>query len=119
MGFAQIGQKGHGIHLRQYARSFIFEKDGARTVFVSIDAGMTGHAVKRDVIRELQKTFGDLYNFDNVVISGTHTHGTPGGFLMYLLYDLTILGFVAETFNAQVSGITRVSFLKTFAPKLS
>jgi hypothetical protein len=61
------------------------------------------------VVKGLQKQFGDMYHFDNVVISGTHTHGTPGGFLMYLLYDLTVLGFVAETFNAQVAGITRVS----------
>jgi neutral ceramidase len=49
MGFAQLNQRGHGIHLRQFSRAFIFEKNGERAVFVSIEAAMTGHAVKREV----------------------------------------------------------------------
>jgi neutral ceramidase len=44
---------------------------------------------------------------NNVIISGTHTHGAPGGFMMHLLYDISILGFVAETKNALVHGITQ------------
>lgn len=35
------------------------------------------------------------------------THGTPAGFHMYVLYDLTALGFVPETFYALVRGITQ------------
>ena len=108
MGYAQLAQKGKGIHTRQFARSFIIEDQGKRVVFVSVDAGMMGHTVKRNVIRELAKKYGsDLYKLDNVIISGTHTHGTPGGFLTYLLYDMTCLGFVSETFNALVKGITQ------------
>lgn len=113
MGYAQITQRGSGIHLRQYARSFIIEDSdepesaGQRVVFVSVDAGMMGHAVKRDVLAVLQQKYGALYTHENVVISGTHTHSTPGGFLMYLLYDLTSLGFVSETFNALVHGIAQ------------
>lgn len=41
------------------------------------------------------------------MISGTHTHSAPGGFNMYLLYDLTSLGVVPETFTALVRGITQ------------
>ncbi|XP_055586308.1 neutral ceramidase [Uranotaenia lowii] len=107
MGYAQLSQRGYGIHLRQFARSFIFEEGGKRAVFVSVDAGMMGHAVKRDVIAVLQKKYGDTYTLDNVAISGSHTHSTPGGFLMYLLYDMTSLGFVSETFNALVRGIAQ------------
>lgn len=47
-----------------------------------------------------------MYNINNVIISGTHTHGAPGGFMMHLLYDISILGFVVETKNALVTGIT-------------
>ncbi|EAA04917.3 AGAP000973-PA [Anopheles gambiae str. PEST] len=108
MGYAQVTQRGTGIHLRQYARSYVIEdENGTRVVFVSVDAGMMGHAVKRDVLAVLQKKYGELYTHANVVISGTHTHSTPGGFLMYLLYDLTSLGFVPETFNALVHGIAQ------------
>lgn len=107
MGYAQLSQRGYGIHLRQFSRAFIFDDGEKRAVFVSVDAGMMAHAVKRDVIAVLQRKYGDLYSVDNVVLSGSHTHSTSGGFLMYLLYDMTSLGFVSETFNALVRGIAQ------------
>lgn len=90
-------------------------------MFVSVDAGMMGHAVKRDVVKELQSKYGNLYTMKNVVLSGTHTHGAPGGFLMYLLYDMPSLGFVHETFRAMVRGITQVNTasLVSFSIKLN
>lgn len=107
MGYAEFSQRGHGIHLRQFSRAFIFEDElGERIVFVSADAGMMGHAVKRDVIDLLQKKYGDLYRFENVVLSGTHSHSVPSGFLMSFLYDIASLGFVPQNFNALVEGIT-------------
>lgn len=126
MGYAQLKQRGHGIHTRQYARSFIVEDSPEnRIVFVSVDSGMISHAVKRNVVRELQKKYGKLYRMDNVMISGTRkrfliknatvcdllffpdTHSSPAGFHMFVLYDLTALGFVHETFYALVRGITQ------------
>lgn len=72
MGYAQLNQRGHGIHTRLYARTFIVEDESQnRIVYTSVDAGMISHAVKRNVIKELQKKFGKLYKFDNVMISGT------------------------------------------------
>lgn len=35
------------------------------------------------------------------------THSGPAGFHMFVLYDLTALGFVPETFYAMVRGITQ------------
>lgn len=60
------------------------------------------------MIAKLQKSFSQVYTRDNVIISGTHTHGAPGGFMMHLLYDLTTFGFVKETHNAYVDGIYNV-----------
>ena len=110
MGYAQLSQKGEGIHLRQFSRAFIIEDDDkTRVAFVSFDAGMVGNAVKRAVIKKLKERFGNTYTMDNVILSGTHTHSAPGGFLTHLLYDLSTLGFVSETFNAYVDGIYNVS----------
>lgn len=64
------------------------------------------------VIKRLKARYGDIYNNENVVISGTHTHGAPGGFLMHLLYDISILGFVPQTFEAMANGIYLVRRLK-------
>lgn len=66
------------------------------------------------VIKRLQTRYGDTYNNDNVIISGTHTHGAPGGFLMHLLYDISILGFVPQTFEALANGVYLVSLDKIF-----
>jgi neutral ceramidase len=72
MGYAQLNQRGHGIHTRLFARSFIVEDERQnRVVYVSVDAGMISHVIKRNVVRELQKKFGGIYRFDNVMISGT------------------------------------------------
>ncbi|XP_050562054.1 neutral ceramidase [Spodoptera frugiperda] len=109
MGYAQLEQTGHGIHLRQFSRAFVLEEgsdeSAERLVFVSVDAAMMGHGVRKEVIKRLQKRYGDLYREDNVIISGTHTHSTPGGFLMDFLFDLPILGFVRETYAAYIVGI--------------
>lgn len=53
MGYANIKQVGRGIHLRQFARAFVVEdENNKRVAFVSIDAGMVGHGLKREVIEK-------------------------------------------------------------------
>lgn len=64
------------------------------------------------MLQKLQIRLGNIYNIDNVIISGTHTHGTPGGFQMYLLYDMTTFGFVPETYRALALGIYKVRNVK-------
>ena len=62
----------------------------------------------------MQGLFGGLYNEQNVAISGIHTHSGPGGYLQYVLYDITSLGFVQQSFDALVNGIVEVIFLLSF-----
>lgn len=49
MGYAQMHQRGHGIHLRQYSRAFIVDHNGKRAAFVTVDGAMISHPIKRDV----------------------------------------------------------------------
>ncbi len=60
------------------------------------------------VIDNLATAFGPLYRYENVVLSGTHTHSGPAGYLQYVLFEVTSLGFVDETFQGLVTGITEV-----------
>lgn len=55
-----------------------------------------------------------IYTDDNVLISGSHTHSGPGGFLMDFLFDLNSLGFVPDTFHAMTRGIARVSNIYSY-----
>ena len=111
MGFGVSSQKTTGIHTRLFSRAFVFEDDqGQKSVFVSVDACMIGHLIKKKVIENLQSAewgLGDSYTFENVLLSATHTHSGPAGFLQYLLFQFTSLGFVPQTFDAMVYGITK------------
>ncbi|KAL1123140.1 hypothetical protein AAG570_002228 [Ranatra chinensis] len=110
MGYANPEQKGSGIHLRQFSRSFIIEDtiENTRLVFVSNDCGMMGTGVRLEVIKKLKTRYGnETYNESNVMLSGTHSHSTPGGFLMDIIFDLNTFGFVRQTFDAYVEGIVR------------
>lgn len=51
--------------------------------------------------------YGDLYTEQNVAISGIHTHAGPGGYLQYVVYIITSLGFVRQSFDVIVDGIEK------------
>lgn len=61
------------------------------------------------VLARLKSIYGDVYTKQNLMLSGTHTHSTPGGYMQNLLFDLSILGFVRQTFVALTTGIVKVS----------
>lgn len=107
MGYAKQGQNTKGIHLRLYSRAYIFEspEDLTRVVYVSTDSGMMGQLVKLGVLRALEAMYPGVYTAQNVVLSSTHTHSGPAGFLQYILFDVTCLGFIKETKDAMVDGI--------------
>ena len=60
-----------------------------------------------------------MYTERNVAISGIHTHSGPGGYLQYVLYDITSLGFVKQSWEAVVSGIVEVCFWTAAEVQLS
>ncbi|XP_018311164.1 neutral ceramidase isoform X2 [Mycetomoellerius zeteki] len=106
MGYAKMEQKGNGLHLRTFARAFIIDDGTERFVFVSVDNAMIGNDIRQEVLRKLKIQFGNMYTENNVMISGTHTHSAPGGFMLDMLFDLTTFGFIRESFDAVVNGIT-------------
>ncbi|KAI4503889.1 hypothetical protein M0802_001292 [Mischocyttarus mexicanus] len=107
MGYAKMDQKGSGIHLRTFSRAYIIDDGEERFVFVSVDSSMVGSEVRKAVLTKLRPQYDNLYTEKNVMISGTHTHSSPGGFMMDVLFDLTTYGFSKESFNAIVNGITK------------
>jgi neutral ceramidase len=49
MGYAKMGQKGRGIHLRQFSRAFIFDDGKQRIAFISVDCAMIGNGLRKEV----------------------------------------------------------------------
>nr|ADK88944.1 putative ceramidase [Bovicola ovis] len=107
MGYGKFTQKGSGIHTRQHAKSFIIDDGKSRLVFISVDLGMMGDGVRIHAIKVLEEKFKGLYNHDNVIMSGTHTHSGVGGFLFHTMFDVPSGGFCKETFHALVQGIVK------------
>uniref|UniRef100_A0A453JHK0 Neutral ceramidase n=1 Tax=Aegilops tauschii subsp. strangulata TaxID=200361 RepID=A0A453JHK0_AEGTS len=107
MGYANAEQVTSGIHFRLKSRAFIVAEpdDGKRVVFVNLDACMASQLVNIKVLERLKARYGDLYNENNVAISGIHTHAGPGGYLQYVVYIITSLGFVRQSFDVIVDGI--------------
>ncbi|HEY3450632.1 MAG TPA: neutral/alkaline non-lysosomal ceramidase N-terminal domain-containing protein, partial [Myxococcales bacterium] len=107
MGYSQVAQKTAGIHTRLRSRAFVIGSpcNGQRAVFVSADLGMVFQGVEQEVFRRLRETFGGLYTEQNVFLSATHTHSGPGGYSYYALYDLSVLGFNPQNFDAIVEGL--------------
>jgi len=107
MGYAVPGQRGTGIHQRLRSRAYVIGDDDNLVAFVSADFGMGSDLVKLKVVESLNEKLGSgIFSADNVAISGTHTHSGPAGFLQYTIYQITSWGFVPETFDALVNGIT-------------
>ncbi|KAJ3671037.1 hypothetical protein LUZ60_008463 [Juncus effusus] len=109
MGYANTEQTASGVHFRLKARAFIAaESDGgSRVAFVNLDACMASQIVTIKVLERLKARYGDLYTEKNVGISGIHTHAGPGGYLQYVVYIVTSLGFVRQSFDVLVDGIEK------------
>lgn len=106
MGYANMEQIVSGVHFRLRARTFIVaEPQGKRVAFVNLDACMASQIVTIKVLERLKARYGNLYTEQNVAISGIHTHAGPGGYLQYVVYIVTSLGFVRQSFDAVVNGI--------------
>ncbi|KAK9164646.1 hypothetical protein Syun_005548 [Stephania yunnanensis] len=107
MGYANMDQVTAGVHFRLRARAFIVAESakGERFAFVNLDAGMASQLVTIKVLERLKSRYGDLYKEENIAISGTHTHAGPGGYLQYVVYSITSLGFVKQSFAAIVTAI--------------
>lgn len=106
-GMADDKQKTTGVESDLYARTFIIHhiNTNKRVVLLNADIWSCTHSIKTEVIKRLQSEFGNLYNEDNVLISGTHNHSGPGGYNYYYLYNHSMRGFDAHNFECIVSGM--------------
>ena len=59
-------------------------------------------------MKRLEAKNQQKYSVKNVVLSGTHTHSGPGGYLQYVLLIVTSKGWVQQSFDAIVDGIVEV-----------
>lgn len=116
MGYAVPEQRGTGIHIRLRARTFLVSdsESGKFVAYVNVDGGLGPDIVKQKVLEALNTKIGvsqSVFTSENLLISVTHTHSGPAGYLQYVLYQMTSIGFVKETFDSWVTGITESIYM--------
>ncbi|KAI9100348.1 neutral ceramidase-like protein [Phlyctochytrium arcticum] len=125
IGYADFANKANGIHLRLNARAFIFASSADlnhRVVFVSTETGLPSHFTRKLVIKYLKESLpdneGKLYNYDNVMLSSTHTHSGPGGNQDYMMYQIHNFGAQQSAREIIARGIAQaiVQAHNTMAP---
>lgn len=111
-GYAKAGQLTSGIHMRLRARAFAFHDrvSDARCVYVVADVGMVSEWVRQAVVTRLAAHAAlpcGAYSLENVMISATHTHCSPGGTSHYFIYSMhpPLRGADRQNFECVVTGI--------------
>jgi neutral ceramidase len=101
-GYSQPTHIANGVHTRLSARAFIIGQvdEDRRLVLVTTDLLNVSQEIRLSVVDNLRAKYGDLYTLDNVVVSATHTHSSPGGYR----HDGT---YREAYFEAVVDGVTR------------
>ncbi|CAK7204100.1 hypothetical protein SEUCBS139899_006853 [Sporothrix eucalyptigena] len=112
MGYADPKQVGSGLRQRLYSRAFIVgdldpSKSADRFVYLVLDTQSGDTAIRYGIleaVRNLGPEYAALYGHHNIAVTGTHSHSGPGGWLNYLLPQITSKGFDHQGFRAIVDG---------------
>jgi len=82
LGYVRPDQITEGLHLRQYARTFVIaEADGSKPLaIVTTDLQSITQAMVLSILEKLKAELGDAYKLENFILAATHTHAVPGGY---------------------------------------
>ncbi|AKU15487.1 neutral/alkaline nonlysosomal ceramidase [Luteipulveratus mongoliensis] len=106
MGYSKPGQSSTGIQQRLRTRAFVIvdQASGNRVAWCVGDHAMVPVAAHGAIVQRLSARFPGMYDATNICVTATHTHASPGGCSHDLFYNLTLLGFQEQTFDALVDG---------------
>lgn len=76
------GQITNGLHFRLRSRATIFldKTTNNRVCYVTNNLCMTYGGMMQNITYQLQQKYGNLYTYENVMVSGEHTHSGPAGY---------------------------------------
>ena len=109
MGYANTSQVGTGLRQRLHSRAFIIgspSNTSERFIYLVLDTQSGDTAIRNGILEGLKALGSEysVYTQKNVAVTGTHSHSGPGGWLNYLLPQITNLGFDKQSYGAIVDG---------------
>lgn len=106
MGYSMPQQIDNGISMRLRARAFVIvdQATGKRIAWCVADQALIPVAAHAAIVAKLMAKYPGTYDYTNVCVTATHSHSTPGGCSHDFIYNLAILGFQQDTYDAMVDG---------------
>ncbi|MGJ8670302.1 MAG: neutral/alkaline non-lysosomal ceramidase N-terminal domain-containing protein, partial [Oceanococcus sp.] len=111
VGYENPEHQTQGIHTRLYARAFAVHSpcNNKRVLLAVIDAGFIPQSVRQGVLERVaaDPDMSPLYSGENIMLSATHTHSTPGGDSHDNNQNVFRLGYDALAYEVYTLGIYR------------
>jgi hypothetical protein len=83
-GWANADAIARGVHTRLYARAIVLDEGGRKVALVVEDLAFLSDGMVQDAIRQVASRGFDTAN---VLVSATHTHSGPAGFMNFTNYN--------------------------------
>ena len=92
-------------YVRQYCRTVVIEDMEGRFVAVATaETGMVGYELKLQIIERLRDRIGNIFDTSNLLLTSTHTHSAPGGYLTAFMFAFSVKGIHWDAFDRIVVG---------------
>lgn len=102
MGYGMFHQYVEAMETPLFARAIVMQVGDRKLAWVNAEIWSLTLAIKSAVMKRI---FHLGFTEDAVMLTAQHTHGGPGGYSHYALYNMSIPGFVPEVFQTIVDGI--------------
>lgn len=102
MGYGLFHQFVEQVETPLFVRAVVMEAGGRRTAWVNAEICFITLAIKSAVMEGIAHLG---FTEDTVMLTAQHTHGGPGGYSHFALYNMSIPGFVPEVFHVIVEGV--------------
>ena len=98
LGWGPEAAVGQGFRNRLKARAMVLEdQDGEVLAFVVVDLDAVSTVLQREVADRVRRATGGAIGADRIILSATHTHSAPGGFLA--AWPLNLIGSPVAGFD--------------------
>jgi len=100
MGYGKSEQTGTGMHTRQYCRAVAIEDLTENIIIIATaEIGMVGYELKTAIINRINDNQNSTLTTGNLILTSTHTHSAPGGYLTPFMFAFSVNGIHMDVFN--------------------
>lgn len=107
LGWAHADNVATGVAMPLHARAFVLEDgaDGGRVALVVAEICFITQGLRLAIVDELERRPELGLSDERIMLTGTHTHSSPGGFSHTVFYNASIPGYSEAVFQGLVQGI--------------